>query len=100
MNDERPGEADALPHAAGQLARIGGFEAVEADEIDGLRARESRISSRQAQRFEADLHVFKHGQPGNSAKLWKTMATPGGGPLDGVAEVNETALGSGATSPR
>src|SRR6202034_1879044 len=32
MHHERPGKAHALPHAACQLARVGGFEAVQADE--------------------------------------------------------------------
>ena len=34
VDDERAGEADALAHAARQLARIGDLEAVEADEVD------------------------------------------------------------------
>ena len=36
LHDERAREADALAHAARQLLRIGGFEAVEADGVDRL----------------------------------------------------------------
>ena len=35
MHDQRAREADALAHAAGKLARVGGLVAVEADQIDG-----------------------------------------------------------------
>ncbi len=35
MHDQCAREAHALPHTAGELARIGGFEAIESDQIDG-----------------------------------------------------------------
>ena len=83
MDDERAREADALAHAARKLARIGGFVAVEPDEIDrgerapaDLRAPAGRSASR------PELHVFEHREPGKSAKLWNTIAMPGAGPDD------------------
>ena len=36
MNDERTGKAHALTHAARELARVGGFETIGADEVDCL----------------------------------------------------------------
>ena len=36
LHDQRAGEADALPHTARQLLRIGGLEAIEADRVDRL----------------------------------------------------------------
>ena len=44
MHDQCAREADALAHAAGELARVGGFEAVQADQVDGRQARR-RISA-------------------------------------------------------
>ena len=39
VDDERAGKADALPHAAGQLLRIGVLEPVEPDQVDRARPR-------------------------------------------------------------
>ena len=64
MHDERAGKADALAHAAGQFARIGGFVAVEADQIDRRQRALADFRLRQAERLEAELHVFQHRQPG------------------------------------
>ena len=84
MNDERAGEADALAHAAGQFARIGGFVTVEADEIDrgerplaDFRARASPSASSPSCTFSSTV------SQGNSAKLWNTMAMPGAGASTG-----------------
>ena len=64
LDDQRAGEADALAHAARQLLRIGGFEAVEADEVDRLQRPLARLVERHALRPRADLDVVEHGQPG------------------------------------
>ena len=68
--DDRPGKTDALAHAAGKLARIGGLKSVEADEIDGRRApacvprrRGSPSASRPASTFSSTV------SQGNKAKV-------------------------------
>ena len=42
LDHQRPGEADALAHAAGQLLGVGGLVAVEADDVDGAQRRARR----------------------------------------------------------
>ena len=64
MHDQRAGKADALAHAARQLARIGGFVAVEADQIDRRQRAFADLRLGQAQRLEAELDVFQNRQPG------------------------------------
>ena len=64
MHDERAGEADALAHAAGQFARIGGFVTIETDQIDRRQRAFADFRQRQAERLKAELHVFKNRQPG------------------------------------
>ena len=66
MHDERAGEADALAHAAGEFARIGGFVAVEPDEIDrrqralaDLRFREAPAPRGRAARFPSTVSQGK-----------------------------------------
>ena len=83
LHDQRAGETDALPHAAGELLGIGRFEAVESDDVDRLQRALARLVERHALRARADLDVVEHGSHGNSAKLWNTMATPSAGPSTG-----------------
>ena len=64
MHDERARKADALAHAARQLARISGFVTVEADQIDRRQRAFADFRLRKAERFEAELDVFQHRQPG------------------------------------
>ena len=52
MHHQRARKADALAHAAGELARIGGLVTVEADEIDGGKGTLADFLRRQAQGFE------------------------------------------------
>ncbi len=84
MHDERAREADALAHAARELARIRGLEAVEADQVDrreralaDLRARHAAAPRARAPRSRSTV------SHGNSAKLWNTIAIPSGGPSIG-----------------
>ncbi len=63
IDDEGAGEADALPHAAGQLLGIGRFEPVEADEIDRLEGAVAPLAARHALRLEAELDIAEHGEP-------------------------------------
>ena len=64
IRDDRACEADPLAHAAGELAWIGGLEAVEPDEVDGRHRAAARLGARQPQRIEAELHILQHGEPG------------------------------------
>ena len=64
MHHQRAGKADALAHAAGQFARIGGFVTVEPDQVDRRQRPLADLRFGQAERLEAELHVFQHGQPG------------------------------------
>ena len=60
LHDQRAGEADALAHAAGKLLGIGGFEAVEADDVDRLQRALARLVERDALRPRPDLDVVEH----------------------------------------
>ncbi len=64
LHDQRAGEADALAHAARKLLGIGGFEAVEADDVDRLQRALARFVERNALRPEADFDIVEHGEPG------------------------------------
>ena len=101
MHDQRPGKADALAHAAGQ---------VPADRRDSKPSRpirsiaasaRRRISGlRQAQRLEARARrSCSTVSQGNSAKLWNTMATPVGGPLMVSPEIADASRAMVAMSP-
>ena len=101
MNDQRAREADPLAHAAGQLARIGGFEPVEADQVDGrqraladLRRAACVCASRPSATFSNTV------SQGNSAKLWNTMAMPRAGPATGLPEVAAARPRSARQGPR
>src|SRR3546814_19761669 len=59
MHHQRAGETDALAHAARQLARIGRFEAVEADQVDRLQRPAADLVAWQAERLKADLQDRK-----------------------------------------
>ena len=64
MDHQRAREADALAHAARELARIGAFVAVEADQVDRGERALPDLGARQPQRLEAELDVLEHGEPG------------------------------------
>ena len=100
MHDQRAREADALAHAARQLARIGGLEAVEADQVDrreralaDLRARHALAPRARAARSRSTV------SQGNSAKLWNTMAMPARRAVDRLAADSCTSPALGADEP-
>ena len=72
MHDQRAGKADALAHAAGKLARIGGFVTVEADQVDRRQRPLADLDVGQPERLEPELHVFKHGEPGKQREATGT----------------------------
>ena len=63
IDDERARKADALAHAARQLLRVGGFEAVEADQIDRRKRAAVRLALGHGHGAQAKLDVFEHRQP-------------------------------------
>ena len=64
MHHQRARKADSLAHAAGELARVGGLEAVEADQVDRLQRARAHLRLRHAERLEPELHVLEHREPG------------------------------------
>jgi hypothetical protein len=63
MHHEGAGESHALPHAARKLARVGGLESVQADEIDRRQRPLANIRPRHSLRLQAERDVLEHGQP-------------------------------------
>ena len=63
FDDERACEADALAHAAGELFGVGGFETVEADEVDGAFGAVAALGGRDVAGFETELDVLADGEP-------------------------------------
>ena len=63
FDDEGAGEADALAHAAGELFGVGGLEAVEADEVDGVFGAVAAFGGGHVAGFEAELDVLADGEP-------------------------------------
>ncbi len=89
MHDERAGKADALAHAAGQLARIGELIAVETDQIDRRQRALADFRLGQAERFEAELHVLQHRQPGKQREGLKHHGDAGRGTVHRLAKIGD-----------
>jgi hypothetical protein len=68
MHHQGAGEADTLAHAARKLLGIGAFEAVEADQVDGRKRALAALGGGDALRFEPQLDILQHGQPGKQRK--------------------------------
>ena len=71
MHDQRAGEAHALPHAAGELARIGRLETVESDQIDRREGALADLRARQILRLQAERDVLEHREPGKQREALK-----------------------------
>ena len=68
FDDERAGEADALPHAARQFLRIGVLEPVEPDQVDRVDRAPPPLGGRNALRLETQFDIAEHGQPRETAR--------------------------------
>jgi hypothetical protein len=88
LDDECAGKADALPHAARQLARIGGFEAVEADQIDRGQRTPPAFSGWHGERLEPRLDILQHRQPGKESEGLKHHRHAFGGAPDRSAAID------------
>ena len=91
MHDQRAGKADALAHAAGKLARIGGFVTVEADQVDRRQRALSDLDVGQPERLEPELHVFKHGEPGEQRERLEHHGDAGRRPQHRLAQIGDRA---------
>ena len=91
MHYEGAREPHSLAHAAGELARIGRLEAVEADEVDGGERAAADLGGRHSQRFKPDLHVFKHREPREKRKALEHHGDAGRRPRHALAEIVDAA---------
>src|ERR1700723_2111692 len=91
MHDQRAREPDALAHAARQLARIGGFVTIKADEIDGGKRTRTDFVRRKTQRFQPQLHIFEYGQPGKEREALKYHSDAARRTVDCIAEIGDAA---------
>ena len=71
LHDERPGEADALAHAARQFFRVCRFEAVEADGVDRLQRALARFVQRHSIGARPDLDVIENVEPREQGEALK-----------------------------
>src|ERR1700677_832483 len=71
MDHEGAGESDPLAHAAGELARVGGFEPVETDQVDGGERALADYRARHVLRLQAKSDVLEHGEPRKQRKALK-----------------------------
>ena len=100
LDDQRAGEADALAHAAGKLLRIGGFEAVETDDVDRLQRALARFVGRDALRPQPDLDVVEHGQPGEQREALEHHRDAFGRAVDRLAVDSDGCPRSAASARR
>ena len=100
LHDQRAGEADALAHAARKLLGIGGFEAVEADDVDRLQRALARFVERNALRPEPDLDVVEHGKPGEQREALEHHRDAFGGAVDRLAGDRDLSRGRMAPARR
>ena len=79
--------ADALAHPAGQLTRIGGLEAIEADELDQLERLVSAHRGRHAPCLESELHVAEDVEPGQERERLEDHRDAGTGSINDVPAI-------------
>ena len=85
MHDQRARESHPLAHAARQLARIGGLEAVETDEIDRRQRALTNLGARQVLRLESERDVLEHREPGKQREALEHHRDSARGPRHGLA---------------
>ena len=95
FDDERAGEADALAHAAGELFGVGGFEAVETDEVDGALGAVASFGGGHVAGFEAELDVLADGEPRQQRERLEDHRDTGVRGDDGLVPIDRAAAGRG-----
>ena len=91
LGDDGAGEADPLPHAAGQLLGVGGLEAVQADQVDRLERPLGPLGLGDAAGLEAELDVLLDGEPGQQREGLEDHRHPRVGPGQRGAPVGDGA---------
>ena len=94
LDDQGPGKADALLHAAGEFLGIGLLEAVEADGVEDFEAALAALEGVDATSLERGFHVLIDGEPGEESEALKDDGDIGGAIADGFA-VPEDLAGRG-----
>jgi hypothetical protein len=84
-------KAYALTHATRQLARIGGFVSVEADQIDSGNCALANLDFRQPQRLQSELDVFQHGEPRKKCEALEHHGNAGRRSIDAAAVIHDRA---------
>ncbi len=92
IDDKRARKADALPHAARKLLGIGGFEAVEADQIDRRDGALPPLVARHALRLEAKLDIPQHGEPREKREALEHHRDALGRSVDRLAAIGDRAF--------
>ena len=85
IDHQRAREADALAHAARQLLRVGVFEPVEADQVDGGQRPLAALLRRHALRFQPQLDVLLDREPGEQREALEHHGKSVGGAFDRLA---------------
>ncbi len=87
LHDQRARDADALAHAAGELARQRALEACEADHVDRLRGAAFALGLRDATRLQPQLDVLPHRQPREQGEGLEHHADAARGAVERLAAV-------------
>ncbi len=87
LGDERPREADALAHAAGEFARECRLKPVEPDDVDGGLCALARLVAFQSERVETGLDILENGEPGKQRKCLEHHRDAFGGACQGCASI-------------
>ena len=98
LEHQRPGEPDALAHPAGQFFGVGGFETVEADQIDGLHRTLTPFGWRDFACCQPEFNILLHGQPGHQGEVLEHHRGARVGGVEFGAVVARHAAGGGDQS--
>ena len=93
MHHQRAGKADALAHAARQFLGVGGFEAVEADQVDRRQRARAALGAVDAERLQPEFDVLQHRQPGKQREGLEHHGDAVRRSLDGLAAAFGVARG-------
>lgn len=91
LGDDRAGETDPLPHAAGQFLRVGGVEAVKADQVDRPERALGPLGIGDAACLKAELDVLPDGEPRQQREGLEDHRHPRIGPGERGAPVGDGA---------
>ena len=93
LKNQRAGEPNALPHAAGKLFGISGFEAVQADHVDRVERTFPALRGRDPSGGKSEFDIVLNGQPWHQRKGLKYQRRPRVGAVEFGAAVAHGAAG-------